>query len=42
LDFIEHKPMPYRDFAFLADSYRHCYERATKLEQYLLKYSADV
>jgi hypothetical protein len=42
LDFIEHKPMPYKDFAFLADSYRHCYERAGKLEEYLKKYSADV
>lgn len=42
LDFIEHKPMPYKDFAFLADSYRNCYERTEKLEEYLMKYSADV
>jgi hypothetical protein len=42
LDFIEHKPMPYKDFAFLADSYRHCYERASQLEAYLRKYSGDV
>ncbi len=41
LDFIEHKPMPYKDFAFLADSYRHCYNQVEKLEVFLMKYLAD-
>jgi hypothetical protein len=42
LDFIEHKPMPYKDFAFLADSYRHCFNQTEKLEEFLMKYLADV
>jgi len=42
LDFIEHKPMPYKDFAFLADAYHQCYLNVDKLEQYLLKYTLDI
>lgn len=42
LDFIEHKPLAYTDFGFLADAYEQCYKQAERLEDYLKKYTADI
>ncbi len=41
LDFIEHKPVAYKDFDFLADAYFQCYRQVVTLEDYLKKFIED-
>ncbi|HJT23483.1 MAG TPA: hypothetical protein VJ873_02850 [bacterium] len=42
LDFIENKPIQYKDFGFLTDAYYQCYQQMGKLEEFLKKHMPDL